>query len=85
MFLSCLLLDLLARDIVRDLLDLGDLEVLDDLLLAVALPLGVAERLLDVGAVALSLGVKERLGSGLVAPRRLAASLLAAGKYLMKE
>ena len=61
MSLSCLLLDLLAGDLVLDLLDLGDLEVLDDLLLEVALPLGVAERLLDVGAVALPLGVTERL------------------------
>ena len=61
MSLSCLLLDLLAGDLVRDLLDLGNLEVLDDLLLEVALPLGVAERLLDVGAVALPLGVTERL------------------------
>ena len=35
--------------------------VLDGLLLDVALPLGVAERLLDVGEVALPLGVAERL------------------------
>ena len=61
MSLSCLLLDLLAGGLVLDLLDLGDLEILDDLHLEVALPLGVAERLLDVGAVALPLGVTERL------------------------
>ena len=58
MSLSCLRLDLLAGDLVLDLLDLGDLE---DLLLGVALPLGVAERLLDVGGAALPLGVAERL------------------------
>jgi hypothetical protein len=35
--------------------------VLDELLLEVALPLGVAERLLDVLTAALPLGVAERL------------------------
>jgi hypothetical protein len=52
MSLSCLQLDLLAGDLVMDLLDLGDHE---DLLLRVDLPLGVAERLLDVGGAALPL------------------------------
>ena len=47
MSLSCLLLDLLAGDLVLDLLDLGDLE---DLLLGGALPLGDTERL-GVGSV----------------------------------
>jgi hypothetical protein len=56
--LSCLQLDVLAGDLVLDLLDLGDLE---DLLLGVALPLGVTERLPNVGAAALPLGVSERL------------------------
>ena len=42
--LSCLRLDLLAGDLVLDLLGLGDLE---DLLLGAALPLGVTELLLD--------------------------------------
>jgi hypothetical protein len=58
--MSCLL-DLLAGDLFCDLLDLGDLEVLTDLLREVTLPLGVAECLLNVCAVALPIGVTERL------------------------
>jgi hypothetical protein len=55
---SCLRLNLLAGDLVLDLLDIGEIV---DLLLGVALPLGVTERFLDVGGAALPLGFAERL------------------------